>query len=183
MGGADKLLETIGGVPLLRRQTMAAMTTGCPVAVTLPEGANDRREALAGLAIWIETVPEASEGMAASLRHGAGLLREGQSLGILLPDVPGITCGDILAVMEAFRAGGEARPTRAGAKGSDVPGTPLFLPYEVAQHFKGLTGDQSGRALIAEKTTLLRFSDARAIRDLDTPEDWAAWRAETNTPD
>ena len=81
MRGADKLLETIGGTPLLRRQTMAAMTTGCPVVVTLPEGASDRRDVLRGLAIRIETVPEAAEGMAASLRHGAGLLRDGQSLG------------------------------------------------------------------------------------------------------
>ena len=183
MRGADKLLETIGGTPLLRRQTMAAMTTGCPVVVTLPEGASDRRDVLRGLAIRIETVPEAAEGMSASLRHGAGLLDEGQSLGILLPDVPGVTCGDILAVLDAFRGTGETRPTRAGAKGLDVPGTPVFLPHATAKRLAELTGEQSGRELLTGQTAFVRFPDDRAIRDLDTPEDWAAWRAETNTPD
>ncbi|MCV6595140.1 MAG: NTP transferase domain-containing protein, partial [Silicimonas sp.] len=55
MRGRDKLLEPIGGVPLLRRQALAALTTGCPVLVTLPEGNEPRRAALEGLALHVET--------------------------------------------------------------------------------------------------------------------------------
>ncbi len=182
MRGADKLLQTLGGVPLLRRQAMAALTTGCPVVVTLPPGGNDRREALAGLALQIDEVANAGEGMAASLRHVAGLLGPGQSLGILLPDVPGITCGDIVAVLDAFRANGETRATRASAEGSDTPGTPVFLPHPMTRHLLTLKGEESLRHILKGKTSFLRFPDDRATRDLDTPEDWAAWRAETNTP-
>ena len=183
MRGADKLLETVGGIPLLRRQAMAALTTGCPVVVTLPPNANNRRKALAGLALRIDEVPDAADGMSASLRHAASLLAEGQSLGLLLPDVPGVTCGDVVTVLEAFRANGETRPTRAGAEGSDTPGTPLFLPHDTARQFLSLKGEETGRDLIKKRTALVRFPDNRATRDLDTPEDWAAWRAETNTPD
>jgi CTP:molybdopterin cytidylyltransferase MocA len=121
--------------------------------------------------------------MAASLRHITRPVSPGQSLGLLLPDVPGISAGDILTILDTFRAEGETRPTRAGAKGSDIPGTPLFLPHDLARSLGTLTGDDGGRALLKGKTRLLRFPDDRAIRDLDTPEDWAAWRAETNTPD
>lgn len=183
MRGADKLLETVGGIPLLRRQAMAALTTGCPVVVTLPPNSNDRREALGGLALQIDEIPDAEEGMSASLRHIAGLLWPGQSLGLLLPDVPGITCGDIVTVLDAFRANDEAQAFRAGADGSDIPGTPVFLPHETARRFLTLEGDEAGRSILGADTTMVRFPDDRAIRDLDTPEDWDTWRTETNTPD
>ncbi len=182
MRGRDKLLEPVEGMPLLRRQALAALTTGCPVVVTLPKGDTARTKALQGLALRIEHIADPTEGMSASLRHVAQLLAPDQSLGLLLPDVPGITCGDILTVLEAFRTGGETRPTRAGIEGTDTPGTPLFLPYAIAQHLTALTGEQTGRDLLKGKTTLVRFPDDRAIRDLDTPEDWAAWRDKTNTP-
>jgi len=183
MQGGDKLLETIEGVPLLRRQAVAAMTTGCPVVVTLPPNAVARRDTLSGLALRIDEVADASEGMSASLRQIAGLLGPGQSLGIVLPDVPGLECGDILNVLEAFRAKQEDRIVRGGMEGSDRPGTPIFLPHSVAKGFADLTGDDGGRSVIGdEDITFVRFPDDRAIRDLDTPEDWEAWRKETGIP-
>ena len=49
MGGRDKLLEEVEGVPLLRRQVLRAAETGCEVIVALPPGGRARLAALAGL--------------------------------------------------------------------------------------------------------------------------------------
>jgi molybdenum cofactor cytidylyltransferase len=183
MKGRDKLLETIEGQPLLRRQTLAALATGCPVAVTLPPDAPERHAALNSLSIQIELVPDADQGMSGSLRQAVALLAPDQPLGILLPDVPGIGSTDISAVLAAFRAQGSDSPAR-GASRSGTPGTPIFLPHRLALQFATLTGDEGGSALLAgEAMHLVRFHDDRATRDLDTPEDWAEWRAETGHAD
>lgn len=180
MRGGDKLLEPVEDQPLLRRQVLAAMTSGCPVVVTLPPNARARRAALDGLPVALEVVTEASEGLAASLRHAVSLLADGQSLGLLLPDVPGIGASEILAVLDRFRDGGERRVTRAGEDAGDRPGTPVFLPHTIALRLSGLTGDEGGRTVLkGEPVDLVRFPDDRALRDLDTPEDWRAWRNET----
>ena len=176
MMGRDKLLESVEGMPILRRQALAALTTGCAVAVTLPPGSSQRRESLEGLAVHLEDVPDAEEGMAASLRHAAALLGEGQSMGLLLPDVPGISGPDICHVLDAFRETGENKATRASDT-ADRPGTPLFLPHRIACQFSNLEGDTGGKALLKdEEIQLVPFRDDRATVDLDTPEAWAAWR-------
>lgn len=183
MGGRDKLMETIEGVPLLRRQTLRAMATGCPVAIILPEGHTIRREALRGLAVQVEEVTGARAGMSVSLRRAAELLSPDQPLGILLPDVPGIETKDILAVLAEFRARG-GRDAVRGAGSDGTPGTPLFLPYRIALKFSDLTGDEGGRSALEDETVRLAYLKGdRASRDLDTPEDWAAWRTETGFAD
>lgn len=183
MRGTDKLLEPIGGVALLRRQALAALTTGCPVVVTIPGGDTARAKALEGLALQIERVPDPTLGMSVSLRQAAHLLAPGQSLGILLPDVPGIETAEIAAILAAFRKTGEARVTRACDAETQTPGTPLFLPHDIALRLRTLENEDSGRAILkGTEIHLVPFPDDRAIRDLDTPEAWAEWRAETNTP-
>ena len=52
MRGGDKLLERVDGVPLVRRQVLAALATGCEVVVCLPDSTGPRFAALDGL-IWI----------------------------------------------------------------------------------------------------------------------------------
>lgn len=185
MRGRDKLVESVNGMPLLRRQTLAALDTGCPVVVTLPPGPGARREAIHDLSVHIEDVPDATEGLGASLRRAAGLLAQGQgqAMGILLPDVPGIAGPDIRAVLEVFRETGEA----IGVRASDIegkPGTPLFLPHRIARLFAGLKGDTGGKSLLeGEEVRLVPLSDDRATTDLDTPEAWKAWRDATGIAD
>ena len=184
MRGRDKLLETIDGTPLLRRQALAALATECPVAVTLPPDAPDRRKTVIDLPLIIEEVPEATEGISASLRHAAERLAQDQALCILLPDVPGVTTSDIQTVLDVFEASQGEKVTRAGQQGTDTPGTPLVLPPEIAARFRTLRNEDSGRHLLNDTHPLIvPFPDDRATRDLDTPEAWAAWRVETNTPD
>ncbi|MEM7753893.1 MAG: nucleotidyltransferase family protein [Pseudomonadota bacterium] len=185
MRGRDKLLETIGGVPLLRRQAEAAVASGCPVMVALPLS-GPRHDALQGLAVTIITVRDAAEGMGATLRTAALFAARhapDRPMMVLLPDVPGIGPFDIKTVVTRFEAAGGDTVTRA-TDDSGRPGTPLIVPARLLERFTGLAGDDGGRsALEGEEIELVPLSGDRATCDLDTPEDWAAWREAQGHPD
>lgn len=182
MGDRDKLLEPVDGQTLLRRQTLIALATGCPVAVCLPPKPGLRRDAIEGLPVTQINVPDAAEGLGATLRTAAFFATHqdpDRAMMILLPDVPDINPSDIKLVLSTFENNGTDTPTRASnAKGR--PGTPLIVPARLLPAFTRLTGDDGGKSVLkAEPVTLVRLQDARAIQDLDTPEDWTAWREKT----
>ena len=179
MRGRDKLLEQVDGTPLLRRQAGIAMESGCEVVVALPKGDVARQEVLKGFELTMIEVEDAGEGLGATLRaatlHVMQVAR-GRAMMILLPDVPGIATSDIRTVIEGFEAVGSDTPTRA-TDAAGRPGTPLIVPPRLLPRFAKLTGDEGGRAVLNDETiTFVQLRGDRATRDLDTPEDWRAWR-------
>lgn len=179
MRGRDKLLEPVEGVPLLRRQADIARRTGAPVMVTLPPAHAARLAVLAGLdGVRITPLPEAPEGIAASIRAGTGWAREigAQGLMVLLADLPEIGTDDLRAMMRAFAAA-PGTPLRA-TDASGLPGHPVILPARLYPALAGLSGDRgAGGLLKRERPAEIVLPGRRATTDLDTPEDWAAWRA------
>lgn len=179
MRGRDKLLENVDGMPLLRRQAGIAIESGCEVVVAIPKGNVARREAIGGLAVTMIEVEDAAEGLGATLRAATLHFMQfapDRAMLILLPDVPGITASDIRSAIERFEAAGGDTPTRAtDAEGR--PGTPLIVPPRLLPQFAKLSGDEGGRAVLKDETinSVLLQGD-RATRDLDTPEEWMAWR-------
>ena len=170
-------------MPLLRRQAGIALESGCEVIVALPKGDVARREAIEGFELTMIEVEDAGEGLGATLRAAALHVMQvapDRAMMILLPDVPGIAASDIKTVIERFEAAGSDTPTRAtDATGS--PGTPLIVPQRLLPPFAKLAGDEGGRAVLEDETiTFVQFQDDRATRDLDTPEDWNAWRKAAN---
>lgn len=178
MRGADKLLERVDGMPLLRRQTERALQSGCPVMVALPVK-SARHDALKGLNVTIVTVRDAAEGMGATLRTAALFAARhapDRPMMILLPDVPGIGPFDIRTVVARFEAEGRDKVVRATDE-TGRPGTPLIVPPRLIERFTALTGDDGGRkALEGEEIVTVSLSGTRATDDLDTPEDWTRWR-------
>lgn len=179
MGGRDKLLEPINGEPLLARQARRARATGCDVAVMVPGPDHPRASAVAEVDVSCHLVPDAAEGMSASLRTAARLCGTGQPLLILLPDVPGIGTDDLTHVLGVFeRLGSDSIVQAQGPKGR--PGTPVVFPARLLSAFDTLAGDDGARAIIlSEEPYAIRFEDDRATRDLDSPEDWEKWRSDT----
>ncbi|WP_299921464.1 nucleotidyltransferase family protein [uncultured Pelagimonas sp.] len=182
MRGQDKLLQDVGGVPMLRRQVETALATGAHVCVTLPDHDHPRAAALQGLPVQIVAVPDANLGMSASLRRGVGMLPRNQRAVMILPaDMPDLTTEDLLAVYQGFC--NEAHPTLQQATSADGnPGHPVLFPADCFTALMAVSGDQGARAVLkANKYRLRRvaLSDDRALVDLDTPEAWAAWRAKT----
>jgi len=175
MRGADKLLQAVEGEPLLRRQARALLAAGLgPVAVTLPPDPAARASVLQGLPVTLLPVPEAAQGLSASLRAAARWAGEAALL-VVPADMPDLAARDFAAAAAGFDG---ARPLRAaGADGT--PGHPVIFPAALVPLFARLSGDEGARAILrAHPPVLLPLPGRNALTDLDTPEDWAAWRAQ-----
>ena len=181
MRGADKLVEEVDGVPLLRRQARnaRAATTG-RVVVTLPPAPHPRHDLLSALDVERLPVPDAEEGISASLRSGVAALEDAPVLMILLSDLPELTENDLRRVMAAVDLGSDTLIWR-GATVDGKPGHPIVIRKSLYDGFLGLDGDNGGRDILSarrHKMHLVKLAGERALRDLDTPEDWSEWRAE-----
>lgn len=175
MRGTDKLLETIEGEALLVRTLRRAIATGLPVIVALAPDRPERLDAIKGLAARDLIVPDASEGMGASLRAAAAAAPEGAPLVVILADMPEITTEDINTLVRVFEAEGGDRVVRATAV-DGRPGQPVIFPSRLRNDLRALTGDAGGRDILRqEDPRLVPLDDCRALVDLDTPEDFAVW--------
>ncbi|WP_237072695.1 nucleotidyltransferase family protein [Pseudaestuariivita rosea] len=181
MRGADKLLELVDGVPLIRAQVDKALATGKRVVVAVPALDHPRAAALSGLDITLISLPESAEGLGGTLR-GAVAHLQGQTdrLMILLADLPDLTTRDINTVLDGINQAPEAQVWR-GVTQDGQPGHPIVFDRSLFPLFAEIKGDDGGQAVVkAAKTVhLIPLPDQRARCDLDTPEDWAAWRERT----
>ncbi|MGX0902937.1 molybdenum cofactor cytidylyltransferase [Roseovarius sp. MBR-79] len=176
MRGRDKLLEVVRGRALLRERAEVALTISADVLVTLPPGGGPRAAVLGGLPVARREVAQAAEGMAASLRAGADWAR-GQGvkgLMVLLPDMPDLRQEDLKSVLQAYDENTILRATSEDGR----PGHPVIFPAALLPGMAALSGDEGARALLScHAVTLCPLPGERALTDLDTPEEWAAWRA------
>ena len=181
MRGADKLMQLVDGVPLIRRQAkIARAATSGKVIVALPNGPHPRYGALAGLDIQVLPVPDAAEGMTASLKRGFAAVDGHPAAMLLLADLPELTVGDLREVSGAVDRNGSHLVWR-GVTEDGKPGHPIVFAAPLFGAFAGLTGDSGGREVVdaaGDRVHLVPLPGQRARRDLDTPEDWAQWQAE-----
>jgi CTP:molybdopterin cytidylyltransferase MocA len=114
--------------------------------------------------------------MAASLRAAVAAAPEAAPLAVLLADMPEITSQDISTLVGAFEAAGGERVVRAASEDGQ-PGQPVIFPARLRPALLGLTGDAGGREILRqEEVVLVALPGRRALTDLDTPEDFAAYR-------
>lgn len=182
MRGTDKLLENVGGVPLLRHTAETAIATGAHVCVTLPDHDHPRADTLAGLPVQVIAVPDADEGMSASLRRGVGMLPRGLKAVMILPaDMPELEAADLLHLAAGFKS--TPFPVLQQATTEDgVPGHPVLFPADCFSAMSSLTGDEGARKVLKankHRLRLVTLPGNRALTDLDTPEAWEAWRSES----
>lgn len=178
MRGGDKLLEDVGGAPCLRVMAERALASADSVIVTLPAHGAARAEALEGLPVETLPVPDAAEGMAASLRAGAEAAPEGSALMVLPPDMPALEAGDLAALWRAFEAAPPGTILRGCAE-DGTAGHPVIFDQAFLPDFAALHGDAGAAPILRQHPDALRchhLPGTRATLDLDTPEDWARWR-------
>ncbi len=179
MAPSDKLLEPVAGQPLLRRVAQRALDAGVPVVVVLPPDRPLRAAALEGLALHPVIAAEARQGMAASLRAGMAALPKGATGVMILPaDMPAITAQDLRQMIARH----EVAPARIlrGATAEGREGHPALFPADLFGALGTVTGDEGGRSVLAahrDRVERIALPDDHAVLDLDTPEDWAAFRA------
>ncbi|WOI57212.1 nucleotidyltransferase family protein [Palleronia sp. LCG004] len=180
MRGGDKLLEQVNGIPLLRSLAIRALEVGLPVMVTLPE-AGPRHSALSGLQVKRVPVPDAATGMSASFRAiGRSVLN--RPVLCMLGDMPDIENTDLKHIHRSFLGD----PDRVHRATSDDGrwGQPVLFPARLVARFATLTGDKGARSLLRREDVIpVPLPGERAITDLDTPEDWTAWRTARESRD
>ncbi|MEM7088721.1 MAG: nucleotidyltransferase family protein [Pseudomonadota bacterium] len=179
MGGLDKLMQEVDGVPLLRRVAQSARAVA-PVIVALPPAPNPRYACLDGMDIAKVPIPDAAEGINASLRGAlAAVPPQAQAVMILLADLPDLTTQDMAQVLGARNTHPDCLIWR-GATKDGKPGHPVVFDRRLFADLSQLTGDAGAQSVVrayAQHVHLHRLPDQHALLDLDTPEDWAAWRA------
>lgn len=179
MRGRDKLMEKVDGVALLRRQVLRALDIGAPVLVALPAAPHPRYSVLADLDVGLVPVPDAAEGMNASLRAGLEAVPpDAAAVMVLLADMPEITVDDLKVVLQAVDLNSENLIWRATTACAE-PGHPVVFHRSLLPELMALHGDQGGSTVSMahrDRTVLVPLPDAHARTDLDTPEAWAAWR-------
>lgn len=182
MGGRDKLLEVVDGMPLLRRQALMALAAKAgPLFVTLPEAPHPRYDVIDDLDVTVIPVPDAAEGMNASIRRGVAALPPDATATMLLPaDLPDLTTEDLITCLRAVDLASNMSIWR-GATADGKPGHPIIFAATHFAAFAKLTGDSGGRDIVAaaqDQTQLIPLPGQHARRDLDTPQAWEAWRRE-----
>ena len=173
MRGEDKLLRKVDGVPILRRTVETAIATGYPVWVALPAYDCLRSEIIADLNATIIAVPN-SNGLSDTLRIAVRHLGTETDVMIALADLPELTTADCLTIAAARGSNPDAKIWRGTADGTF--GHPTLFDRSIVPEFRNLSGDNGARDIVrkygAHPVPLL---GKRAIRDLDTPEDWAEY--------
>lgn len=181
MRGRDKLMEQVDGRPLVRRQAdLARAVTSGPVIVALPPAPHPRYGALEGADVILLPVVDADAGMNHSLRTAfAALPADVPVAMLLLGDLPDLTEADLTTLAAAARPETGTLVWR-GATEDGKPGHPIVFAAPLFAEFARLSGDGGGREVIAVaggRVELVPLPGQHARADLDTPEDWAAWRA------
>jgi len=176
MRGSDKLLEKVDTKPILHQIAAMAVATGCPVFVALPVASPNRLGAVSGLAVTQLEVEDADLGLSASIRAGIGVLpKPTKGVMLMLADMPDLTRTDLLYLLDAFTH----NPDQV-IRASDItetPGHPIIFPARLFPDLMRLTGQHGARAILSAETVRhIPLPDQHATNDLDTPEQWLAWR-------
>ena len=171
MGGGNKLLQPVGGVPMLRRVANAALASRCSsVRVVTGYAAADAEACLAGLDVGFTHNPDYPTGMASSLRCGlAALDAEVDAAVVLLADMPFIDGGHIDRLIDTFYP---ERPSIVAPVKDGRRGNPVLWPRGFFAEMQAVEGDVGARELLrrhAEQVESVAFDDDAIFADIDTP--------------
>lgn len=173
MKTGDKLLEFIDGTPLILRQLRRCCAASGTVTVVLHDGDTKRRAWITDSPARIITTPERA--MSASLRAGIAGCTAPAAM-VVLADMPDVTTQDMETLLAAHRAHPEDIIQATTADGR--PGQPVIFPAKYYAEIAQLTGDTGAKPIVkTHGARAIALPADHAITDLDTPDDWAAWRA------
>ncbi|MGR3716669.1 MAG: nucleotidyltransferase family protein, partial [Thermohalobaculum sp.] len=121
-----------------------------------------------------------AEGMGTSVGVGVTALRaDADAVLIVLADMPEVTARDFDRLVAAFDPA-EGRAIVRAVTETGRPGHPVLFGRRFFEPLRALEGDCGARSLIEDYPEFLVdvvLPGGAAATDLDTPEDWAAWRA------
>lgn len=174
IGWGHKLLAKFDGEPLVRRVAKTALAGDVEsVIVVTGHRRQDIEATLLGLEVTVIHNPDYASGLASSLIAGfsAATARDIDGVVVMLADMPGVSAGDLDALIAAFRLAFAKAVVRAVSRGQR--GNPVILPMSLHDAIMRLEGDVGARQLM--ETSGIRIIDLdigdAARLDVDTPED------------
>jgi molybdenum cofactor cytidylyltransferase len=177
--GRPKLLEDVGGEPLIRRTVRQVLGAGIGVVIVVvgPEHRALFSAALDGLGVTLALNPAPEVGQSGSLRVGVEALPAGVGeVLIALGDQPELSADVVPRLRAALEETGAAI---AAPRYRDGRGNPVLFRASMIEELRDVLGDQGARSVIdrdPSRVALVPF-DRPMPADVDTAEDLAALRA------
>lgn len=176
MGGRNKLLAPVGGVPMLRLVVQTALTSRAdPVIVVTGHDGAAVAAALAELPVRCVHNAAFADGLSRSLAVGLAAVPPGAAGALIcLGDMPRVPVGVLDALIGAFEpAAGRAIcvPMQGAKRGNPVLWGRRYFPA-----MQALSGDTGARGLLrahADQVWPVPVDDDGVLRDVDTPADLA----------
>jgi molybdenum cofactor cytidylyltransferase len=181
MGGPNKLVEKIGGKPLVRIAVEQALSSRAKPVIVVTGHQRDKVEAaVSGLPVQLTHNPDFAQGLGTSVRAGIAAVPPGADGALIcLGDMPQVDAGLIDRLIAAFAPEQGALavvPTIDGKRGNPVLWSRRFFP-----DLSALEGDIGARNLIGrygEAVTEVPVSGQGALTDIDTQEALARVRTD-----
>jgi molybdenum cofactor cytidylyltransferase len=173
MGGPNKLLAEIEGVPIVARVVDALLASRArPVLVVVGHQEDRVRAALSGRPVELVTNPSYEEGLGASLRTGVQAVPDDVDGALVaLGDMPWIRAEHVDALIDAFDPSGPR--TICVPVHDRKRGHPVLWSKRHFGEMRKLGGDVGARELLerhADAVLAVPVDDAAVHLDVDTPE-------------
>jgi CTP:molybdopterin cytidylyltransferase MocA len=178
--GFPKALLRAGADTFLDAMTQALWLGGCdPVLAVVAEPLQPVRAGCRLLGVQLVINPDPSRGQVSSLRCALEALPAAAGLIVVLVDQGTLHSGSVAVVREAL---GEAGATVVVACHQGQRGHPLGFRREMFEALRSPAADGGARAVVeqaerAGRLRLLELDDPGVVRNLNTPEAYAAFRA------
>lgn len=171
--GANKLLESVNGKPMVRAAVEAAVHGNLsPVIVVTGHEPNKVASMLGGLDTVLAHNPNFATGLSTSLAAGIAAVPDGcDGACVLLADMPGVTADHVERLIAAFDPGAKAAicvPIYRGQRGNPVLFARAFFPAMMS-----LSGDVGAKRIVQANAAQVReveMPDAGTLADVDTPD-------------
>lgn len=173
MGGVNKLLADVNGVPLVTRTVDAVLASHArPVVVVTGHEADGVRAALAGRSVVLAHNPDFTEGLSTSLRAGlAAVPADCDGVAVCLGDMPQVTAAVLNRLIAAYNPT-EGRsicvPTFDGKRGN-----PVLWDRSFFAGMARVAGDTGARHLLgdhADRVCEVPMDGDGILTDVDTAE-------------
>lgn len=163
--GAQKLVQPLGGKPLVRHAADALAKATDELLVVAGHQSDVVRDALAGMRCAFVENPQWSDGIAGSVRAGiAALPPNAAAVVVALGDQPGIDTRTVHRLIECWRATGVPI---VSARYRGVRGHPVLFDRAVFGELAALEGDVGAKPVIERDDARVATIDL----DLDGPRD------------
>lgn len=172
-GASNKLLEKVGGIPIIRRTAQAYVEGGLdPLFVVLGHESSEVEHVLRDLPVRCLQNPAYRLGQSRALVCGLEALPAGSDAAVIgVGDQPFLRGDVIRALIARFE---QDRPLLVAPRYGGQIGNPVLFDRRLFGELRAVEGDQGGRPVVRRHQAAIAWveiDDLRAGRDVDTPAD------------